>query len=223
MALDLCHLVITEMQCVEHHRVELREHRQVPRHVVGRSVSRTHIMASRSSSSSRWVYTFSSFNLISTLEEITSTADPGIKCVYGRIEVVVTRRSNPSSSSCMTCICSFLGFEWPLPAPRPLVPPLEWFSVLHFFLHASHSSVRYNFPSCYNNVSVSSNASSASFNCPVRSAVDIVDTLSNVLIAIVVCLKRGFSDQIIFMTILPSFNSSSSVARCTTMLLKRIV
>jgi hypothetical protein len=33
------------------------------------------------------------------------------------------------------------------------------------------------------------NASSASFNRPVRSATDIVDTSSNVLITIVICLK----------------------------------
>jgi hypothetical protein len=138
--------------------------------------------------------------------------------------------SEASSSSCVMCACSFLGFERhsraqcpilpqcqhlspvgllddsldeepPRPRPRPspvppsLVPLPEWFSTSRFFLRVSHSSVRYNFPSCYNNVGASSNAS---FNCPVRSATDIVDTSSNVLIVIVICLKRGSRDRSIF-------------------------
>jgi hypothetical protein len=99
---------------------------------------------------------------------------------------------------------------------------LEWFSVSRFFLHASHSSsVRYSFPSCCNDIDASFNAFSASFNRTIRSATDIVDTSSNVLIAIVIYLKRGGRDRSIFVTISPSFTSSPSVVRCTTMPLRR--
>jgi hypothetical protein len=82
------------------------------------------------------------------------------------------------------------------------------------------ASATTNFPSCCNDVSASSNTSSASFNCLVRSATDIVGTLSNVLIMIVICLKRGGKDQSIFTTISLSFTSSPSVARCTAMPLR---
>jgi hypothetical protein len=57
--------------------------------------------------------------------------------------------------------------------------------------------------------------------CPVRSATDIVDILSNILIVIVICLKRGGRDRSIFATILPSFTSSPRVVRCTAMPLRR--
>jgi hypothetical protein len=109
---------------------------------------------------------------------------------------------------------------WPLPVPPPLAPLLEWFSASHFFLRVSHSSsVRYRFPSCYNHVGASSNASNTSFNRPVRSATDIVKTSSNVLI--VICLKRGGRDRSIFVMISPSFTSSPSMTRCVTMPLRR--
>jgi hypothetical protein len=97
-------------------------------------------------------------------------------------------------------------------------------SASRFFLRASHSSsVMYKFPSCCNDTGASSNASSPSFNRPVRSATDIVDTSSNVLIAIVICLKQGGRDQSIFVTISPSFTSSLNVVRCTAMSLRRNV
>jgi hypothetical protein len=104
--------------------------------------------------------------------------------------------------------------------PRPLpAPPLEWFSTSRFFLHASHSSlVRYSFPSYCNDIDTSSNASSASFNHPIRFAIDIVDTSSNVLI--VIYLKRGGRDRSIFATISPSFTSSPSVVSYTAMPLR---
>jgi hypothetical protein len=108
---------------------------------------------------------------------------------------------------------------WPLPMPPPLAPLPEWFSASRFCLRESHSSsVRYSFPSCCNDVGASSNASSISFNYPVRSATDIVDTSSNVLIMI--CLKQGGRDRSIFAMISPSFTSSLSVPRCATMTLK---
>jgi hypothetical protein len=100
----------------------------------------------------------------------------------------------------------------------------EWFSASRFFLHVSHSSsVRYNFPFCCNDVGTSSNASSTSFNRPVKSATNIVDTSSNVLIAIVIYLKRGGRDRSIFVTISPSFTSSPRVVRCAAMPLRRSV
>jgi hypothetical protein len=71
-----------------------------------------------------------------------------------------------------------------MPTPSP-----EWFSALHFFLHASHSSVRYNFLAYCNDFGASSNASSVSFNRPVRSATNIVDISINVFIAILIYLK----------------------------------
>jgi hypothetical protein len=164
-----------------------------------------------------------------------------------------------ASSSCATCVYSFLGFERhsriqcpslpqrqhsssvglpdddppdeepscqrppphprPLPAPPPRAPLSKWFSASRFFLRVSHSSsVRYNFPSCCNDIGASSNAS---FYRPVRSATDIVDTSSNILIAIVIYLKRGGRDRSIFATISLSFTSSPSVARCVAMPLSR--
>jgi hypothetical protein len=111
---------------------------------------------------------------------------------------------------------------WPLPAPPPLTPLPEWFFASRFFLHGSYSSsVRYRFPSCCNDVGASSNASSTSFNRPVRSATDIVDTSSNVLIAIVICLKQRGRDQSIFTMISLSFTSLSSMERCAPMPLRR--
>jgi hypothetical protein len=108
----------------------------------------------------------------------------------------------------------------PLPMPPPLAPPLKWFCLSCLFLRASHSSVRYNFPSYCNDVVASSNASSASFSRPIKSATDIVGTSSNVLIMIVIFLKRGGRDQSIFMMISLSFTSSPSVARCAAMPLR---
>jgi hypothetical protein len=109
----------------------------------------------------------------------------------------------------------------PQPRPRPLAasPPFaplsDWFSASRFFLRAPHSSsVRYSFPSCFNDVDASSNASSTSFNRHVRSATDIVDTSNNVLIVIVIYLKRGGRDQSIFVMISSSFTSSPRVVRC---------
>jgi hypothetical protein len=110
----------------------------------------------------------------------------------------------------------------PLPVPSPLVTLPVWFSASRFFLRAFHSSsVRYNFPSCYNDVGAFSNASFTSFNRPVRSATYIVDTSSNVLIVIMICLKRGGRDQSIFTMVSPSFTSSPRVARCAAMPLWR--
>jgi hypothetical protein len=133
--------------------------------------------------------------------------DPSVELAFGHIRVAITR-SDPSSSSCATCTCSFLGFERhsraqcpillqhrhslsvglfddslheessharprlrsrSLPVSSPLASLPEWFSASHFFLCVSHSSVTYNFLSCCNNVGASSNASSTSFNRPVRS------------------------------------------------------
>jgi hypothetical protein len=115
---------------------------------------------------------------------------------------------------------------WPCPGPLPPPPPLasvpEWFSALHFFLCLSHSSsVRYNFLSYCNDIGASSNASSASFNRPIRSATDIVDTSSNVFIATVIYLKRGGKDQSIITMISPSYTSSLSVVRCAALPLRR--
>jgi hypothetical protein len=110
----------------------------------------------------------------------------------------------------------------PLLAPPPLAPLSEWFSTSRFFLHVFYSSsMRYNFPSWCNDIGVFSNASSASFNHPVRSVTDIVDTLNNVLITIVIFLKRCGKDQSIFTMILLSFTSSSRVVKYATMPLRR--
>jgi hypothetical protein len=64
-----------KMHCAKHRRVKTRERRLAPEHVIlVAPMSRTHVPASRSFSSSRWAYTFSSSTILAP-EEITSTVD----------------------------------------------------------------------------------------------------------------------------------------------------
>jgi hypothetical protein len=83
-------------------------------------VSRTHVPALRSFSSSRCAYNFS-LSLIFALEELTSTVDPDVELAFGRVRVFVMRRSDLFSSSYVTCACSFLGFEQNSRAECPIL------------------------------------------------------------------------------------------------------